>query len=123
MVSLDLRRILSRLRSKHTKRTQRTAGKPALITQLNEVLDDKSVKARPGITEKRSKVVRDRARALQTLFSRMERIFDPSTGTAEAQEILEEIVMEAHEITAADLSLALQYFSGNPNLKSTCRKQ
>ena len=37
-----------------------TAGKPALITQLNEVLDDKSVKARPGITEKRLKVVRDR---------------------------------------------------------------
>jgi hypothetical protein len=85
---------------------------------LNEVLDDKSVKARPGITEKRLKVVRDTARALQTLFSRLERIFDPSTGTAEAQEILEEIVMEAHEITAADLSLALQYFSGNPNLKT-----
>lgn len=118
MVSLDLRRILSRLRSKHAKRTQRTAGKPGLITQLNEVLDDKSVKTRPGIIEKRLKCVRDRARALQALFTRLERISDPSGGTAEVQEILEEIVMEAHEITtAADLSLALQYFSGNPNLK------
>jgi hypothetical protein len=86
---------------------------------LNEVLNDKSVKARPGITEKRLKGVRDRAQALQALFTRLERIPDLSAGTAEIQEILEEIVMEAHEITtAADLSLALQYFSGNPNLKT-----
>ena len=118
MVSLDLRRILSRLRSKHAKRTPKTAGRRALITQLNEALDDKSVNTGLGIAEKRLKSVRDRARALEALFTRLERISDPSAETAEVQEVLGEIVKEAHEITMADLGFALQTFSGDPSLKT-----
>jgi hypothetical protein len=97
VVSLDLRLILTRLRSEDAKRTQRTTRKPKLITQLNEILD-KSVKTRPGITEQRLKCIRDRARALQALFIRLERISSPSGGTAEVEEILKEMVIEAHEI-------------------------
>ncbi|CZR69893.1 uncharacterized protein PAC_19793 [Phialocephala subalpina] len=117
VVSLDVRQILSRLRSRHAKRTQKTVGKPAVIHQLNEVLNDKSIKAGARITEERLTGLRDNARTLQGLFARLEIISDPSIGTVEVRELLEEIVKAAHEITmAADLSLALQTFSGNPSL-------
>ena len=79
--------------------TQKTAGRRALITQLNEVLEDKFVNARLGIAKKRVKCVRDRVRALEALFTRLKRISDPSAETAEVQEVLGEIVKEAHEIT------------------------
>lgn len=35
IAALDLYRILSRLRSRHGKMTRKTAGKPALISQLD----------------------------------------------------------------------------------------
>ena len=83
--------------------TQKTAGRRALITQLNEVLEDKFVNARLGIAKKRLKSVRDRVRALEALFTRLKRISDPSAETAEVQEVLGEIVKEAHEITVAPI--------------------
>lgn len=118
MVILDLHRILSRLRSRHAKRTQKTAGKQPLIIHLNQAVHDKGVKARSGFTVSSLKAVRDRARALQSLFTRLESISNPSAENIEIQEVIGEIVKEAYEFTiATDLSAALQTFSGNPSMK------
>jgi hypothetical protein len=118
VVSLDMLRILSRLRSRHATRYQKAAGKPAVIGQLSRVFRDKSVTARPGFSEPSLIDARNTVQNLQDLFARLEDISDMSTGDAEMREILEQIVQRSHELTAAtDLSLALRGFSGDPSLK------
>jgi hypothetical protein len=118
VVVLDLHRILSRLRSCHARKSRKTVGKQALITQLNQAINDKSVKARLGFAKSRWTAVRDGARALQALFTRLESILDLHAEEVEVQKVLGEIVEEAHEfIRENDLSMALQNFSGNPSLK------
>ena len=118
VVVLDLRRILSRLRSRHAKRTQKTSGKQPLIIQLNQALYDKGVKARYGFTESNLKAARGGARTLQALFNRLETISDPSAENFEIQEVIGEIIKTAHDFTTAvDLEAALQAFSGDPTLK------
>jgi hypothetical protein len=113
VVDLDFHRILSRLRSRHAK-TRKTAGKPPLITQLNEAIQAMSTKARSGLT----KTGRDRARTLQVLFTRLERMSNIDAGNMEAQDVIREIVKEAHEFTlVTDLKAALQNLVLNPNLK------
>jgi hypothetical protein len=106
------------LRSRHAKRTQKTAGKQPLIVHLNRAVYDKGVKAKPGFTESSLKAVRDRARALQSLFTRLENIPDSSAENIEIREVIEEIVKKAYEFTmATNLSAALQTFSRDPTLK------
>jgi hypothetical protein len=104
VVVLDIHRILARLRSRHAK-TRKSTGKPALITQLHEAINDKSVKARTGLT----KSLKDRAQSLQDLFSKLEAISNVNSNIAEVHEVIGEIVKQAHELTvASDLSEALQ---------------
>lgn len=104
MVVLDIHRILARLRSRHAK-TRKSTGKPALITQLHEAINDKSVKARTGLT----KSLKDRAQSLQDLFSKLEAISNVNSNIAEVHEVIGEIVKQAHKLTvASDLSEALQ---------------
>ena len=113
---------MPRLRSHHT-RTRKTVGEQALITQLNQAIHDKSVKARSRFATTRWMAVRNGAQALQALFTRLESILDPNTEKAEILELLGEIVKEANELTKEnDLSTALQHFSGNPSLKKFRRK-
>jgi hypothetical protein len=119
VIALDQHRILSRLRSRHAERTRKTAGKQALIAQLNQVICDKSIKARLGFAKSRLTTVREGAQALQVLFTRLESILDPRAKEVEVQKVLGEIVKEAYEFTREnDLSIALQNFSGNPSLKN-----
>lgn len=55
---------------------------------------------------------------LQSLFTRLESIPDPSTSDTQVQEIIRNIVLTAHKLTVEiDLSEALHTFSGDPNLK------
>lgn len=52
--------------------------------------------------------MRDRAQALQSLFTRLESILNPSAENIKIQEVIREIVKEAYEFTiATDLSAAL----------------
>ncbi|KAH8746197.1 hypothetical protein BGZ57DRAFT_936022 [Hyaloscypha finlandica] len=51
VVIIDLHQILSRLRSRHARRTQKTAGKQPLTVHLNQAVYDKGVKARSGFTK------------------------------------------------------------------------
>ena len=116
-MSLDILWILSRLRSRHA-RSWKSNGKPAIISQLVQVLGDRSVTSRPGFSQQSLDNARIRARALEVLFVRLEGIAEPSTKTAEMREVLEKIIQQAHELTAAtDLSIAVRDFTGNPNLK------
>ncbi|KUJ12168.1 uncharacterized protein LY89DRAFT_673949 [Mollisia scopiformis] len=86
VVVLDLYRILSRLRSRHGE-TWKTTGRLGLITQLHEAINDKSVKARSGLTKSSLKAGRDRARALHVLFTKLEGMSDLHAETVEAHEV------------------------------------
>ncbi|RFU33731.1 hypothetical protein B7463_g2601, partial [Scytalidium lignicola] len=119
VVILDFHRILSRLRSRHAKRSIRTAGKPALVIQLNDVFFDESIMARPGLVLTDIQHLRDKAQRLKVLYSSLEHLSTSSDNTSKMQEILGEIVQQAHELTATtDLSNVLQRLLGNPNLKT-----
>ena len=62
--------------------------------------------------------MRDGAQALQNLFTRLERVSDPSPENIEIQEVIGEIVKAAYDFTiATHLDAALQTFSGDPTLK------
>ncbi|TAQ89111.1 hypothetical protein B7494_g2575 [Chlorociboria aeruginascens] len=118
VVVLDAYRILSRLRSRHAERIGKMIGKPHLITQLNEVVHDISVRHLPGLTDSIWQAVSDGAQALQVSFSRLESTNYPSADTREVGKILREIVKQAHELSVqADLNTVLKNFSGNPSLK------
>lgn len=113
MIVLDIHRILARLRSQHAK-TRKSAGKPALITQLHEAINDRSVKARTELT----KNLKDGTQALQDLFSKLEAISNVNSNIAEAHEVIGEIVRQAHELTvASNIREALQNSKLEPNLK------
>ncbi len=116
VVALDLYRILSRLRSRH-RGTWKTGGRPALITQLHAAINDKSVKARSGLTKSSLKAGRDRARALHSLFTKLEGMSDLHAETSEAHEVVGEIIKQAHEFPLVTLSAALQSSMLEPSLK------
>jgi hypothetical protein len=66
------------------------------------------VKARSGFTVSSLKVMRDRARALQSLFTRLKSILNLFAENIEIQEVIKEIIKEAYEFTIiTDLSVAL----------------
>lgn len=118
VVSLDTPRILSRLRSRHAKSSRKTAGKPAVIKQLGEILRNGSVRARPGLPQPNLSAMRAQANDLEALFARLEGISDKSTNAAEMREVLEEIIRKAHVFPASDLTTTLQDVPENPSLKN-----
>jgi hypothetical protein len=118
VVELDSDRILSRLRSRHTQRSKKifknVTTKTPLITQLTETIKGECPEGTAGLP----KSGRDRARALQALFTRLERISDITAAKTEVQELIREIVEEAHEFTVAtDLQAALEHSRLDPSLK------
>ena len=118
VVILDLPRILSRLRSRHAKTTRKTAGRPALTSQLSQVLNDKSILVTARFTRSQLADARGRAEALQSLFTRLESIPHLSTSDIQAQEVIRNIVYTAHKFTEEiDLSELIYTFTGVPSVK------
>ncbi|TVY31847.1 hypothetical protein LSUB1_G008297 [Lachnellula subtilissima] len=118
VVLIDLYRILSRLRSRHAKRSRKTVGKVPIITQLNHTVHDKSITARSHAAKTKLEAIRDGARDLEVLFIKLESIPDIVAEKSEVQDMIGEIVKKAYEYsTATDLGTALRTFSGDPNLK------
>ncbi len=117
VVSIDLERILSRLRSRHAKGTRKTAGKRPLIAQLHDAIHSRSIKATETIEEGRRRV-----QYLQSLFARLESITDPSAEIIEVEGVMEvvgEIVKQIHAFSlATDLGLALRTSMIDPSLKA-----
>lgn len=116
VVSLDLERILSRLRSRHTKSTRKTAGKRPLIEQLHDAIYNRSIKETKTIKESRRRV-----QDLQSLFARLESITDPNAEIIEVEGVVEvvgEIVKQIHAFSlTTDLGLALRTSMIEPTLK------
>ena len=118
VILLDMKRILSRLRSRHAKRTPKTTGKPAVIIQLNKVLDDMSLRNVRQFVKGNLSHLREKAHSLQSLFIQLESIPNVSADPAKARELLEQIIRTAYEITRkTDLKSALQMFPENPSLR------
>ncbi|KAE9366049.1 hypothetical protein N431DRAFT_549061 [Stipitochalara longipes BDJ] len=94
IIKLDFERILSRLRSRHIKKwTRKTVGKTPLIVQLSNTITENQLKSRLSQTQQH------RARALQSLFTRLEGIENLRTDGREAEGLLVEIVMAAYDFS------------------------
>jgi hypothetical protein len=114
VINLDLRRILSRLRSRHAKSTRKTAGKRPLFEHLHDAIHSRSIKATTAIKESRR-----RTRDLQSLFARLESIADLNAEIIEAGEVVGEIVKQIHAFSSAtNLGAALHTSMIDPTLKA-----
>ncbi|KAH8803097.1 hypothetical protein F5884DRAFT_861435 [Xylogone sp. PMI_703] len=118
IISLDLPRILTRLRSRHAKNSFKTRGRPALITQLNNVLFDKSISEKPGLPDTVIYDLQSKAQQLKAMFGSLEELPDLVSDVSRIHKLLEEIVQVAHELALKEgFRTALQHFVGDPNLK------
>ncbi len=117
VVSLDLKRILSRLRSRHAKSTSKTPAKRPLIEQLHIAIHSQSVKATKTIEESRRRV-----QDLQSLFARLESITDLNVEIIEVEglvEVVGEIVKQIHSFSlTTDLGRALRTSIIEPTSKA-----
>jgi hypothetical protein len=110
---MDIRRILTRLRSKHAT-SSKFRGRTPLITQLSAAIQAGSSESTSGMPG----AGRDKLVALQVLFERLERMSDIASRMNEAQELVGNIVKEAHEFSmATDLIAALEHSKIEPSLK------
>ena len=97
----------------------KSAGKPALITQLNKVLNDDSLSATSKFPRSKLLEARGKVQVLQSLFNTLETISKSSSSDIEKQEIVRDITLAAHELAVAiDLKEALRTYLGDPNLKN-----
>lgn len=98
VVKFDLRRILSRLQSKHGKKLKR-GRKQAPIPQLNAAINEVSL--RPVSKIERSALVNIQARGkeLQVLFKKLESLPLLDVERHDIHAILMKIVTEAHDLT------------------------
>ncbi|PMD34751.1 hypothetical protein L207DRAFT_496619 [Hyaloscypha variabilis F] len=112
VIKLDFERILSRLRSRHIKKwTRKTIGKTPLITQLSNIIRENSLSTRLSQTQQH------RARALHSLFIRLEGIDDIRADKREAEVLLVEIVRAAYDFTQdLDFNSVFKNLPLNPSL-------
>lgn len=120
IVTLDYFRILSRLRSRHAKRTFRSKDKPVLLTLLNTALHDQSVQPSPNITNLELEIVRTQINALKALFKRFEDISEHCAASLEVQDVAMDLITLMHDLASQmKLKSALESSSRlDPGLKS-----
>lgn len=103
---LDMKRVLSRLRSRHSKAT-----KQPFITQLHNAIKDKTFQSTADLTK--------RIRDLQNLFNRLEKIPDIKTNIGHAHNLVRDIVTQIYGlIPPTDLSLLLKRSKIEPSLQT-----
>lgn len=99
-------RILSRLRSRHSRAT-----KQPFITQLHNAINDKSFTSTVNLT--------NGIGHLQVLFTKLENIPDIKAETGLTHDLIRDIVTEAYDlISPTDLSLLLRNLKIDPTLKT-----
>ncbi|MCJ1416147.1 hypothetical protein MMC32_002482 [Xylographa parallela] len=99
IIVMDEARILSRLRSRHAKRSRKTQGKRPLITLLDREINDPSrVPIINGTTVQLSEI-RSRVMELRGMFERLELHPAEAAGLKSHHKIMMEIVKKAHEVT------------------------
>ncbi|CZR58861.1 uncharacterized protein PAC_08753 [Phialocephala subalpina] len=113
VVDLDLPRILSRLRSRHSS-SRKIAGKRALVEQLHDALHDSSIRVTTAIKENRREV-----RDLRSLFVRLEGIADLDANIIEAKEVVGVLVKQMYAFSStSNLGAALRNSTLEPSLKT-----
>lgn len=101
IVRLDFARILSRLRSKHAKKTRRTDGKPALISQLHSAITDVSVKPGPKVSGSTLREIRLKAATLKTVGERLEAHPNPQPDSEDVLDLLTKVVEQACDLAVS----------------------
>lgn len=119
IVTLDYYRILSRLRSRHAKKTSRNKSKPILITLLDTAVQDPSIRPSPAITVMELADVRRKLKTLKSLFTKFEDIQEHSAASSMVQDVAMELITQMHDLASqTKLKLALDSSKTlNPELK------
>ena len=100
IVTLDYFRILSRLRSRHAKKTSRSKDKPVLLTLLSTALHDQSIQPSPNITDLELKIVRTQVNTLEALFKRFEDIPEHCAASPEVQDMAMDLITLMHNMAS-----------------------
>lgn len=100
IVTLDYCRILSRLRSRHAKKTSRSKGKPMLITLLDTAIQDQSVQPSPNITVMELTDVLIKIKTLKALFMKFEDIQEHSAASSVVQDVAMELISQMHDLAS-----------------------
>jgi len=96
VISLDIDRVLSRLRSHRAESTRNIAGKRLLIDHLYDAVHGQSIKATKAIIESRHGV-----RDLQDLFARLESMIGLNAEILVVEGVVGEIVKQIHAFSLA----------------------
>ena len=120
IVTLDYCRILSRLRSRHAKKTSRSKGKPVLITLLDTAVQDPSIRPSPDITVMELADILRKVKTLKALFIKFEDIQGHSAASSVVQDVAMELLTQMHDLASrTKLGLALDSSKTlNPELKT-----
>lgn len=120
IVTLDYFCILSRLRSRHAKKTSRNRDKPVLLTLLNTSTHDQSIQSSRNVTISELQIVRTKVNALEALFKRFEDIPEHSAASPEVQDVAMDLITRMHDLTSQmKFKSALESSSTlDPGLKS-----
>lgn len=119
IVTLDYCRILSRLRSKHAKKSSRSKGKSVLITLLDTAIREQSIKPSPNITVMELADILTKITILKSLFLKFEDIQEHSAASSAVQDAAMELITQMHSLASSTkLELALNSSKAlDPELK------
>ena len=107
IVTLDYCRILSRLRSRHTKNTSRSKGKSMLITLLDTAIRDQSIRPSPTITIMELADVLTKIKTPKALLMKFEDIQEHSASSV-VHDVAIELIIQMHDLASqTKLRLAL----------------
>ena len=120
IVTLDYCRILSRLRSRHAKKTSRSKSKPVLITLLDTAVQDPSIRPGPDITVMELADILRKVKTLKALFVKFEDIQGHSAASSVVQDVATEMLTQMHDLASrTKLKWALNSSKTlNPELKT-----
>ena len=108
IVNLDYCCILSRLRSRHAKKTSRSKGKSVLINLLDIAIRDQSIQPSPNITVRELADIITKINTLKALFVKFEDIQEHSAASSVVQDVAMELITQMHDLVSrTKLKLAL----------------
>ena len=119
IVTLDEPRILSRLRSNHARKTQKTRGKPELLPLLNKAVHDESIFGRNKTATALVTSIRFNSKRLSQRFSDFEEARGNDSQVSVSQDILVEILIQIDKFDVDGLETVLAKSSMiDPSLKA-----
>ena len=120
IVTLHHCHILSRLRSRHAKKTSRSKGKSVLIALLDTAIRDPSIRPSPNITVMELADVLTKIKNLKALFMDFEDLHEHSAASSVVQDVAMELITQMHDLASqTKLRLALNSSKTlNPELKT-----